>query len=136
MDKNALEAARRYRARRRGEDVPKRQPGPKPGYQQTAEHAEKRKRWGADHHAWMGENVSEKGGRSRATRRYPDIGPCWLCGSEPAERHHIDGDTANNSPSNIAIVCRKCHMASDGRLDEFRELARRNQPKAIAARWR
>jgi hypothetical protein len=134
MDAN--ERARRYRARKRGEDVPKAQPGPKPGFKQSPEHVAKRAQWGPEHHAWMGENITEKGGRSRAQRRYRDIGPCWDCGAEKAERHHIDGDTANNDLSNIAIVCRRCHMQRDGRLDDFIELAKLNQQRAVAARWR
>jgi hypothetical protein len=57
MDEKALERARRYRARKRGEDVPKQKPGPPKGYKQTAEHIEKRKRFGADHHAWKGAGI-------------------------------------------------------------------------------
>ena len=124
---------RRHRARLRGEDVPIKRGGVAKGYKQAPDHVEKRTKWGPDHHAWMGGDVSEKGGRSRAIRRYRDIGPCWACGAEPAERHHIDGDTSNNEPFNIAVVCRRCHMESDGRLDEFKELARRNHSKAVAA---
>src|SRR5687768_17141450 len=127
------EAMRRYRARLRGENVALIKRGPKQGYKQSPDHVAKRVKSGEKHHAWMGENISEKGGRKRALRLYRDIGPCWNCGREPAERHHIDGDTGINSPSNIAIVCRRCHMESDGRLDEFRELARRNQADAVAA---
>lgn len=129
------EATRRYRARLRGEDVPHLRKGVAVGYKQSVEHVAKRIRLGEKHHAWMGEDISEKGGRNRAIRRYREIGPCWSCGKEPAERHHIDGNTANNEVDNIAIVCRRCHMESDGRLDEFRELARRNLESARAARW-
>jgi 5-methylcytosine-specific restriction endonuclease McrA len=110
-------------------------PGPKPGFKQSAEHIEKRKRWGAEHHAWKGDDVSPKGGRKRAKRLYPTVGACQSCGGPDAERHHIDEDTANNAPDNIAILCRRCHMQQDGRLDAAREAARRNQPVAVAARW-
>src|SRR3990167_254255 len=111
-------------------------PGPKSGYKQTAEHIQKRKRFGAKHHAWKGEAVSEKGGRTRAQRLYPAIGSCQQCGNQRAERHHRDDNTANNRKSNIAILCRRCHMQSDGRLAKFKLLAVRNLPKARAARWR
>lgn len=133
MDAN--ERARRYRARKRGEAIEKGRPGPKLGFRQSPEHVAKRTKWGPDHHAWAGGDISEKGGRSRAERRYRDIGLCWGCGSNRAERHHIDENTANNAPSNIAVLCRRCHMERDGRLDEFIELAKRNQPRAVAARW-
>ena len=129
------ESARRYRARKRGEDVPLRLPGPKKGYKQSPEHIAKRKRFGTDHPNWKGDAVSERAGRSRAIRRYPNIGPCIACGDTPAERHHINGNTADNEPDNIAIICRRCHMKADGRMDKFIELAKRNQPRAVAARW-
>ena len=83
---------------------------------QTAEHVEKRKRIGAAHYAWQGDAVSEKGGRKRALRLFPEIGPCVRCGNAKAERHHKDGDTANNAPSNIEALCRRCHMWDDGRM--------------------
>ncbi len=110
-------------------------PGPKRGYKQAPEHVEKRKRFGADHHAWKGDDVSEKGGRTRALRSF-DAQPCESCGAEKTDRHHKDGNTANNAPENIVFLCRRCHMEADGRLDDVREQARRNQPAAVAARWR
>lgn len=113
------ERARRYRARKRGENVPKGQPGPKPGYKQAAEHVEKRKRWGADHHAWVGEQTTDKNGRKRAQARIV-ADSCSRCGAEPAERHHVDGNPSNNAISNIVVLCRRCHMAEDGRLDAVR----------------
>jgi hypothetical protein len=97
-------------------------PGPKPGFKQTAEHIEKRKRFGAEHPNWKGDAVSVKGGRTRALRSYRDIGPCSTCGALRAERHHRDGNTANNDAENIAVLCRKCHMAEDGRLEAVRKM--------------
>src|SRR3990167_1452470 len=104
----------------------------KKGYKQTPEHTAKLRRVGSAHHSWIGDAVSERGGRSRALRLYPRVGVCTSCGAARAERHHIDGNTANNEPSNIAIICRRCHMQHDGRLAEFSELARSNLPKAVA----
>ena len=97
------------------------------GYKQSKKHIEKRKRFGQQHHAWKGNNVSEKGGRTRALRLYKEIGACSICGNKKAERHHIDDDTANNNPENIEITCRKCHMALDGRLARFIKMAKRNK---------
>lgn len=134
MDTN--ERAKQYRARKRGENVPKKKPGPAPGYKHSPESVAKRVRTGAAHHAWKGNEVSVKGGRTRAKRLYRDIGPCVVCENPKSERHHIDGNTANNEPENIVALCRRCHMETDGRLDAFKELARNNQPKAVAARWR
>lgn len=110
-------------------------PGPKKGYKQSPEHVAKRVKWGAEHHAWKGNEIKQKSGRSRALRRFPKIGSCLGCGRKKAERHHVDGDTRNNDPSNIIALCRRCHMRADGRLEQFRKLAARNQPRAVAARW-
>lgn len=112
----ARERQRRYRARKAGVPGVPWQPRPK-GVKQTPEHVDKRKRSGPQHHAWQGDAVSERGGRSRALRLYPEQAPCERCGAERSERHHIDANTANNSPSNIARLCRKCHMETDGRLE-------------------
>ena len=110
-------------------------PGPKKGFKQSPEHIEKRKRFGADHHAWKGDGITEKSGRTRAIRTFPNVGGCVKCGKARAERHHKNGNTADNRPENIEIVCRRCHMKEDGRLERFKELAKRNQSKAVAARW-
>ena len=107
----------------------------KVGYKQTPEHVQKRTRRGASHYAWLGSKVSVKGGRSRALRLFKDVGPCVMCGAIRSERHHVDGNTANNEPANVVVVCRRCHMRADGRLDTFKKLAIANQPKAAQARW-
>lgn len=95
-------------------------PGPRKGYKQTPEHIEKRARRGPAHYAWKGDNVIAKSGQKRARNLYPVIGPCSRCGSAKSERHHKDGNTANNAPENIEILCRRCHMEVDGRLESAR----------------
>lgn len=70
---------------------------------------------------WKGDGASVKTGRNRAWAMYKNIGSCTNCGNAKAERHHIDGNTLNNAPTNIEIVCRKCHMAHDGRLNKLQE---------------
>lgn len=112
----ARERTRRYRARKAGIETVM-QPRPR-GYSQSENHKRKRADAirGELHHSWQGDEVSEKGGRKRALRMYPDVGPCQSCSNPKAERHHIDANTANNDPSNIAILCRRCHMEADGRL--------------------
>jgi len=87
------------------------------GYKQTEEHIRKRIRKGQDHYRWDGDNVSVKGGRARALRTYPKVERCSECRATRIERHHIDGNTANNEPSNIQMLCRRCHMIADGRMD-------------------
>jgi hypothetical protein len=115
------EGMRRTRARKKGEDVPRLSPGPAKGYQFSPEVlAERQYASGSSHPQWTGDDVSEKAGRKRALKMYPVIGPCVRCGSENSERHHKDGNTANNAPDNIEALCRKCHMEEDGRLDSVR----------------
>ena len=131
------ERAARYRAKMRGENVVELKRGPKRGYKQTKDHIEKRKRRGPEHHAWIGDSASTKSGRSRAERKYA-IKPCEHCGESKKriDRHHLDGNTKNNERSNIQYLCRRCHMREDGRTEKLIDLAKRNQPKAVAARWR
>lgn len=96
----------------------------KKGYKQSRDHILKRMRYGEDHHMRKGDNVSPGGGRQRARRMYKNIGPCVKCGSEKSERHHVNGNTFDNSPENIQLLCRKCHINTDGRAELLRELAR------------
>ena len=131
------ERAARHRAKVRGDDVIELKRGPKSGYKQTIDHIEKRKRFGAKHHAWIGDAASTKSGRSRAERKFATMS-CEHCGESKKriDRHHLDGNTKNNERSNIKYLCRRCHMREDGRIEKFIDLARKNQPKAVAARWR
>jgi hypothetical protein len=94
--------------------------GPKRGYKQSAEHIAKRIKRGPEHHHFTGDSVSVRGGRSRALRAYSPQS-CEKCGNEKADRHHKDGNTANNTRRNIEFLCRRCHMSEDGRLAAFRE---------------
>ena len=89
--------------------MPKLNPGPKPGYVQTAEHVDKRKRWGEDHHAWKGSEVDAQQGRKRALRRF-ELSACERCGKPGNDRHHRDGNPINNEASNIESLCRSCHV--------------------------
>lgn len=51
--------------------------------------------------------------RYRTRRKYPIRGLCEACKSAPAaERHHKDKQLANNHYSNIAFLCRPCHLAA------------------------
>ena len=63
-------------------------------------------------------------GNMRARRIYAGpLGPCVLCSKPARDRHHKDGDTFNNAPTNVVGLCRRCHMLIDGRLRAFRERA-------------
>lgn len=81
---------------------------------------------GPAHYAWKGDAARPETKRARAQRKYP-IKDCQECGREATERHHIDDDTGNNDPENIMILCRRCHMKIDGRLEIF--LSYRNTKK-------
>lgn len=105
-----LTRSQRHRLRKKGVPIP---PKPMPSaYTQSPEHVAKRRRAGEASHHWLGDQVSKKGGRTRALRTYRSIGPCEECGAVKTERHHKDENPANNDPGNIAILCRRCHMAA------------------------
>ena len=89
------------------------------GYKQSPEHVQRKAAAvkGERNGQWTGDAASWNAGHLRALRLYPDPGPCAKCGRKPAERHHKDGTHANNDPSNIEFLCRRCHMEADGRLD-------------------
>ena len=113
-----LTRSQRHRLRKQGVDVPRKPMSS--GYKQAPEHVEKRKRRADASHHWVGDQVSKKGGRTRALRTFRDIGPCEECGAAKTERHHKDENPANNEPSNIAILCRRCHMAAHRALKAAR----------------
>jgi hypothetical protein len=70
---------------------------------------------GAKNPMWKGAEAKPASGRERARRRY-NLDVCEDCGGNAHDRHHVDGNPLNNEPSNIAILCRRCHMRRDGRL--------------------
>jgi hypothetical protein len=113
-DYSTLTTYQRYHLRKKGVDVP---------LQYCA-------LTGADHPNWKGDAVTVHGARKRALKLYRNIGPCTRCGAEKSERHHVDGNTKNNVPENIAILCRRCHLTVDGRLERWGEIGKLNQPMA------
>lgn len=74
---------------------------------------------GPHHWSWKGDAARADSKRGRARRRF-GLGVCEDCGRPATDRHHRDGDPGNNVSANIAPLCRRCHMAADGRLDVFR----------------
>ncbi len=79
---------------------------------------------GANNPMWKGNAASKVAGQIRAQHWFPS-GPCEKCGSLNGERHHKDTNTLNNDPSNVEMLCRRCHMLEDGRLERLCETARR-----------
>lgn len=77
---------------------------------------------------WKGDAALPTTKRQRAQKSYP-LGACQDCGDPATDRHHRDGDTGNNAPANIAILCRRCHMRIDGRLEQ---LAATQRPRVDA----
>lgn len=65
---------------------------------------------------WKGDKATAQAGRKRAREMYPDVQPCEVCGVEKTDRHHRDGNTLNNEPSNIAWLCRKHHIGVEDRM--------------------
>lgn len=71
-----------------------------------------------NHPAWRGDVARDETKRARAQRAY-SLAACESCGKKATDRHHIDGDPGNNAPENVARLCRRCHMMTDGRLEIF-----------------
>jgi len=70
---------------------------------------------GEHNYAWKGDAARHESKRGRAAN-YPRSGLCERCGNPGQDRHHRDGDPGNNDPRNVEFLCRRCHMAADGRL--------------------
>jgi len=64
---------------------------------------------GDGNHRWKGDEASAQAGRMRANRAYPKLGTCDCCGHPAAHRHHANGNTHDNSPTNIVPLCSNCH---------------------------
>lgn len=94
---------RRVLARKRGENVPHLKTGPK------SEDVR-----GEANPNWKGSAATPAAGRTRARAKFRDLGPCAVCRDLKSTRHHIDRNTLNNAPSNIARLCHRCHMRLHG----------------------
>ena len=84
-------------------------------------------RAGEEHPGWKGDAASPRAKRRRATKIYA-LGDCERCALPATERHHKDKNTGNNLKSNIMILCRRCHMVEDGRLEKLRALEHKGAP--------
>lgn len=86
---------------------------------------------GAATHNWKGNRASSSAKHRRA-QRLVKLGLCERCGKQGEHRHHKDDDPGNNEPSNIQVLCCKCHFIIDGRLERLharnRELAKIFKP--------
>lgn len=78
---------------------------------------------GDRHAAWKGDAAGDSAKRMRNRSDYPSLEgvACERCLKSPAvDRHHRDEDPGNNAPANILLLCRRCHMEVDRRLDVLR----------------
>ncbi len=80
-------------------------------------------------------------GRIQAQRLFPVMRSCERCGQGAKDRHHRDDNTLNNDPINVAFLCRRCHMETDGRLATFQaqaiaRIAGTTEAAAVARRSR
>src|SRR5258708_7044519 len=64
---------------------------------------------------WKKDSTNPQTGRNMAWRMFK-LEPCEVCKSKKSERHHIDGNPLNNVRNNIMFLCRKHHIAIEGRV--------------------
>ncbi len=83
---------------------------------------------GESHYGWKGDAALVTTKRQRTQAMF-SLGPCIRCGEDARDRHHIDGDTGNNVRENIAILCRRCHMEVDGRMERFISRNQNRRPR-------
>lgn len=85
----------------------------------------------SDHPAWQGKNATDESKRARTARRFSVNNIiCQRCKKLSAhDRYHKDNDLDNIDPENILLVCRRCCMELDGRLDIFKAMDRSVQIK-------
>lgn len=67
---------------------------------------------------------------SKCQRMYPVLGMCERvpCQSEAPERHHVDGDTTNNTRHNVEFLCYGCHKLVHGDIATGRWRPPQRQP--------
>ena len=89
----------------------------RPGYGKKGMHGEEgraaisARMSGERNHRWVGDRVTEGGGRARLHRRDSAMGKTCPCGAEAEHMHHVDRDPRNNLDNNIEFLCVACHKA-------------------------
>ncbi len=78
---------------------------------------------GPDNPQWKGDEATPGTGNKRCRQTF-SLGQCVLCDNSAVDRHHIDGNSLNNEPSNVMILCRHHHMKIDGRLKQLPQYPR------------
>lgn len=58
---------------------------------------------------------------------------CCVCQHTPMQIHHIDGDSSNNDPDNLAPLCGNCHERAGLNLKATSNMANNLTPKRIKA---
>lgn len=74
---------------------------------------------------WLGEQFGEQCSECGWNRRHP------LTGRVPVQVDHIDGDSANNKPNNLRLLCPSCHSLTPtyGALNKGRGRKERYKPR-------
>lgn len=84
---------------------------------------------------WKGDNLKWKqSGHCRARSLLPGPLICADCGGIGLDRHHKNGNTFDNSETNIEALCRRCHMQKDGRMGKLKTLILKVYKNGVAAR--
>jgi len=74
--------------------------------------------------------------RCRSLLRNDTNAHCAICGARKGELgglvvHHFNGDHSDDTPSNLVILCRRCHSVIHGRPTSDKELERTGGDLAV-----
>lgn len=79
-------------------------------------------RLGPNNPNYMGKEAQPKSARYRLVRKDPIKDQvCEDCGKPAQIHHHRNEDTYDNSPENVAYLCRSCHMKEHHARGAFRK---------------
>lgn len=92
-------------------------PNRKPGYGKPGMHSTEGKqsiskaKKGEKNPAWVGDDITDRGARSRLHRNDTACGRTCECGNRAVEIHHMDRNPKNNNQENLEYLCVPCHKA-------------------------
>lgn len=86
----------------------------------TARVAAKRDQWGANNHAWKGDQATYAAFHYRLYSRFGKPSKCTSCGTDSAEHYDYANLTGRyECVDDYAAMCRSCHWKLDGKVNNI-----------------